>query len=141
MQAVLPRLAGGSIPAELVAAAADASIFALVCLLCGGCMGGLGGEPPRSPAVACFGTWVVGHLKRVLRLSLHVFARVCVSLSVIFCDVACTMGCGGFAVVFSVGLPSGDPLGVSQGPNWPQQRLKRTRNCTKTKTIYGENSL
>ena len=46
MQAVLPRLAGGSIPAELVAAAADASIFALVCLLCGGCMGGLGGEPP-----------------------------------------------------------------------------------------------
>ena len=46
MQAVLPRLAGGSIPAELVAAAADASIFALLCLLCGGCMGGLGGEPP-----------------------------------------------------------------------------------------------
>ena len=46
MQAVLPRLAGGSIPAELVAAAADASIFAVVCLLCGGCMGGLGGEPP-----------------------------------------------------------------------------------------------
>ena len=46
MQAVLPRLAGGSIPSELVAAAADASIFALLCLLCGGCMGGLGGEPP-----------------------------------------------------------------------------------------------
>ena len=52
-----------------------------------------------------------------------------------------TMGCGGFAVVFSVGLPSGDPLGVSQGPNWPQKRLKRTRNCTKTKEIYRENSL
>ena len=46
MQAVLPRLAGGSIPVELVAAAADASIFALLCVLCRGCMGGLSGEPP-----------------------------------------------------------------------------------------------
>ena len=45
---VLPRLAGGSIPVELVAAAADASIFALLCVLCRGCMGmgGLSGEPP-----------------------------------------------------------------------------------------------
>ena len=101
----------------------------------------LGWRAPRPPAVACFGIWVVGHLKRVLRLSLHVFARVCVSLSVIFCDVACTMGCGGFAVVFSVGLPSGDPFRVSEGPNWPQQRLIRTRNWTQTKRIYRENSL
>ena len=46
MQAVLPRLAGGSIPAEMIAAAADASIFALLCVLCRGCMGGLSGEPP-----------------------------------------------------------------------------------------------
>ena len=46
MQAVLPRLAGGSIPVELVAAAVDASIFALLCVLCRGCMGGLSGEPP-----------------------------------------------------------------------------------------------
>ena len=46
MQAVLPRLAGGSASAELVAAAAHAFIFAVVCLLCGGCMEGLSGEPP-----------------------------------------------------------------------------------------------
>ena len=46
LQVVLPRLAGGSIPVELVAAAADASIFVLLCVLCGGCMGGLSGEPP-----------------------------------------------------------------------------------------------
>ena len=46
MQTVLPRLAGGFIPAELVADSAHASIFALVCLLYGGCMGGLSGEPP-----------------------------------------------------------------------------------------------
>ena len=46
MQAVLPRLAGGSISAEVVADAAAASIFAVVCVLCSGCMGGLTGEPP-----------------------------------------------------------------------------------------------
>ena len=46
MQTVLPRLAGGFIPAELVADSAHASIFALLCLLCGACMGGLSGEPP-----------------------------------------------------------------------------------------------
>ena len=97
--------------------------------------GRLGWRAPRPPAVACFGIWVVGHLKRVLRLSLHVFARVCVSLSVIFCDVACTMGCGGFAVVLSVGLPSGDPLRVSEAPSWTQKRLIRTRSCTQTKEI------
>ena len=45
MQAVLPRLAGGFIPVELVAAADDASIFALLRLLCGGCMGSLSGVP------------------------------------------------------------------------------------------------
>ena len=33
MQAVLPRLAGGSISAEVVADAAAASIFAVVCVL------------------------------------------------------------------------------------------------------------
>ena len=51
---VLPRLAGVSIPVELVAAAAHASIFTLGCVLCGGCTGGLGGEPPAhlpSPAL------------------------------------------------------------------------------------------
>ena len=41
-----PRLAGGFVTAELVAAAAATSIFALLCLLCGACMGGLTGEPP-----------------------------------------------------------------------------------------------
>ena len=46
MQAVLPRLAGGFIPVELVAADDDASIFALLRLLCGGCMGSLSDEPP-----------------------------------------------------------------------------------------------
>ena len=46
MQAVLPRLVGGFIPVELVAAAADASIFALLCVLCGAHMGGLSDEPP-----------------------------------------------------------------------------------------------
>ena len=43
---MLPRLAGGFITAELVADAAHASIFALLYLLCGACMGGLSGEPP-----------------------------------------------------------------------------------------------
>ena len=33
MQAVLPRLAGGSISAEVVADAAAASIFAVACVL------------------------------------------------------------------------------------------------------------
>ena len=46
MQTVLPRLAGGSISAEVVADAAAASIFAVLCVLCRGCMGGLSGEPP-----------------------------------------------------------------------------------------------
>ena len=46
MQALLPRLAGGSIPAELVAATAATSIFTLVCVLCGWCMGGATGKPP-----------------------------------------------------------------------------------------------
>ena len=46
MQVVLPHLAAGFIPVELPAAAAHASIFAVVCLLCSGCMGGLTGEPP-----------------------------------------------------------------------------------------------
>ena len=41
-----PRLAGGFNSVELVSAAAAASIFALLCQLCGACMGGLTGEPP-----------------------------------------------------------------------------------------------
>ena len=46
LQAVHPHLAGGSILAELVAASAAASIFALLCVLCGAHMGGLSDEPP-----------------------------------------------------------------------------------------------
>ena len=121
MQAVLPRLAGGSIPAELVAAAADASIFALLRLLqMRRVHGRLEWRALCPPAAPCLGTWVVGHLKGLLRWSIHVFARVGLSLLWHLCDVACTMGCGWFAVVLSVGLPSGDPLRGSQGPSWPQ---------------------
>ena len=44
-------------------------------------------------------------------------------------------------MVLSVGLPSGDPLGVSEGYGQPQHALRRARTCTKTKEIYRENSL
>ena len=89
MQAVLPRLAGGSIPAELVAATAATSIFTLVCVLCGRLVyGRRNWQAPRPPAAACLGTWLVGHLKRVLRLSLHVLPKFgCLSchISVMLC--------------------------------------------------------
>ena len=38
-------------------------------------------------------------------------------------------------MVLSVGLPSGDPLGVSEGHRQPQHALRRARTWTKTKTI------
>ena len=79
MQVVLPRLAAGFIQVELPAAAAHASIFALVACFVAG-HGRLGWRAPRPPAAPCLGTWVVGHLKRVLRWSMHILAPVCVSL-------------------------------------------------------------
>ena len=54
MQVVLPRLAGGFIPVELVAAAADASIFTLVACFMAGAWEALVTTPPAhlpSPAL------------------------------------------------------------------------------------------
>ena len=58
MQAVLPRLAGGSIPVELVAAAAAASIFVLDCPRCTGRVPAWTDDPPaRLPPRALETAW------------------------------------------------------------------------------------
>ena len=69
------------------------------------------------------------------------FCRVFVSVSGLFCDAACAPSRDALMVVLSVGLPSGDPLGVPEGLIWSHKQLIRTRSCGQTKTIYRENSL
>ena len=103
--------------------------------------GSLEQRAPRPPAATCFGTCLAGHLKKVLGCSWHVFDRVSVSVCGLFCDVACAPRWRALLVVLSVGLPLRNPLGVSEGYRQPQHALRRTRSCTRTKTIYRENSL
>ena len=140
MQVVLPRLAGVSIPVELVAAAAHASIFALVaCFVAGAWEAWVASPPPTCRRLL----WNMGGRapQKGAPALVARFAEVCLPLLSHFCDVVCTMGCGWFLVVLSVGLPSGDPLGVSEGYRQPQHALKRPRTWTKTKRFYRENSL
>ena len=76
-------------------------------------------------------------------LAPSVFFFECVSASIRWLSgrAMCALHNGGRIVVLSVGLPSGDPLGVSEGYKQSQHTLRRTRTCTKTKDIYRENSL